>query len=85
MATAPLSHDDVKIKRATALGMGEGTKYGLLTLAATSAASFGAYKFSPWYQKYMGASAKAAAPLMASLFVWSVVYEKTVIDVNRYD
>ena len=42
-----------------------------------------ANKYSPWFQKYMGLSAKASLPIMSGLFLWSLNFELTVTDATR--
>jgi hypothetical protein len=42
-----------------------------------------ASKYSPWFQKYMGLSAKASLPVMAGLFMWSLNFELTMTDATR--
>jgi hypothetical protein len=53
------------------------------TMAASGVASVFAYKHSHFYQTKMAPSARLGIPLMASMFIGSVIMEVTMMDAHR--
>lgn len=78
------SEDELKKERILSIALGEGLKYGsLVGVAVTAGTVFASYR-SKKFDKFLSLSARTSFPLITGLFAFSVKYELTMIDAQRY-
>lgn len=73
-----------KKERVLSVAIGEGIKYTVLNTTLAGAGSYLASKYSPIFNKSMSISAKVSLPVMAGLFSFAFVIERTMNNIQRF-
>ena len=71
-------------ERIDALALGEGIKWGVGGLLLGGAGTAAATVYNKSFSKFMSVSAKTSIPVMVGVFLFSLQYELTMYDANRY-
>lgn len=71
-------------ERIDALALGEGIKWGVGGTLVGGAGTAAATIYNKNFAKFMSASAKTSIPVMVGVFLFSLQYELTMYDANRY-